>query len=102
VAVADAPVSRFPLRVTRASYAEIRRAISVGEKPAREAVRIEEMINAFAYEYPEPESGGAFSLVLQAASCPWQPKHRLVRIALRSGDRVRGADLQVVFNAGTG
>jgi hypothetical protein len=99
VAVEDAPISAFPLRVGKASYAEMRRAISAGEKPSRDAVRIEEMINAFAYEYPEAESGRAFALVLQAASCPWEPKHRLVRIALKSGERVRAAELQVLFNA---
>jgi anti-sigma factor RsiW len=98
VSVGDEPVSTFPLRVGNASYDEIRRALEAGQKPARETVRIEEMVNAFTYEYPAAEPGEAFTVVVQAASCPWEPKHRLVRIALKSEEAVRGADVQVQFN----
>ena len=81
-ALAD-PLSTFSIDVDTASYSNIRRFIERGELPPKDAVRIEEMINYFTYDYPQPNDDAPFSVNLDAASCPWQPSHRLVRIGLK-------------------
>ena len=77
------PVSTFPVQVGTASYATVRRSISSGARPPKEAVQIEEMINYFSYDYPEPQADRAFSIHLDAATCPWQPGNQLVRVGLK-------------------
>ena len=77
------PLSTFSIDVDTASYSNIRRFINEGSLPPKDAVRVEEMINYFAYDYPQPEGDAPFSINLEAASCPWQPTHRLVRIGLK-------------------
>ena len=77
------PLSTFSIDVDTASYSNIRRFIENGALPPKDAVRVEEMINYFAYEYPQPNDSLPFSVNLDAASCPWQPTHRLVRIGLK-------------------
>ncbi|MEO5722538.1 MAG: VWA domain-containing protein [Chthoniobacterales bacterium] len=76
-------LSTFSIDVDTASYANVRRMINAGTKPPNDAVRIEELINYFAYDYPQPESGQPFSINLEVAGCPWTPEHRLVRIGLK-------------------
>jgi Mg-chelatase subunit ChlD len=83
LASADNPLSTFSIDVDTASYSNIRRFIENGSLPPKDAVRVEEMINYFAYDYPQPNDGVPFSVNLDAASCPWQPAHRLVRIGLK-------------------
>lgn len=73
-----------------ASYAEVRRFLAAGRLPPRDAVRIEELVNSFHYDYPPPEGDAAFSVTVDAAACPWKPGHRLVRIGVRSRDAVDG------------
>ncbi len=82
VAVADDPRSTFSIDVDTASYSNIRRFLSVGELPPADAVRIEEMINYFDYDYPNPGDGQPFSIVSEVGDCPWAPSHRLVHIGL--------------------
>ena len=77
------PLSTFSIDVDTASYSNIRRFIEGGSLPPKDAVRIEEMINYFSYNYPQPNDNTPFSVNLDAASCPWQPAHRLVRIGLK-------------------
>lgn len=77
------PLSTFSIDVDTASYANVRRFINSGTRPPKDAVRIEEMINYFAYDYPQREADQPFSVNLEAASCPWAPDHRLVRIGLK-------------------
>jgi Ca-activated chloride channel family protein len=77
------PLSTFSIDVDTASYSNIRRFINHGELPPRDAVRIEEMINYFTYDYPQPQNGKPFSINLDVASCPWEASHRLVRIGLK-------------------
>ena len=77
------PLSTFSIDVDTASYSNIRRFIEGGSLPPKDAVRVEEMLNYFAYDYPQPNDGTPFSVNLDAASCPWQPAHRLVRIGLK-------------------
>ncbi len=89
---ADEPLSTFSIDVDTASYANLRRMIRQGQRPPVDAVRIEEMVNYFRYDYPEPEGGEPFSVSAEVAACPWQPEHRLARIGLKArsvewGDR---------------
>ena len=85
VAVGNDPLSTFSIDVDTASYSNIRRFIEQGSLPPAGSVRIEEMINYFDYDYPQPDKG-PFSLTLEGGLCPWQPEHRLVRIGLQAKD----------------
>ena len=64
----------------------MRRFLRQGERPPKDAVRIEEMLNYFTYRYPEPRRGEPFSITTEMAAAPWAPRHRLVRIGLHSQD----------------
>ncbi len=81
--VADAPLSTFGLDVDTAAYANVRRFLSQGTLPPGEAVRIEELINYFKYDYPKPEGDAPFSVTVDAHPCPWAPTHTLARIGVR-------------------
>jgi len=78
------PLSTFSIDVDTASYANVRRFINSGSLPPKDAVRVEEMINYFTYDYKEPEGDKPFSIDLDATSCPWEPSHRLLRIGLKA------------------
>jgi hypothetical protein len=84
VSVTSRPRSSVPLIVNSASYLDIRRSIDAGSLPPQDSVRIEEMINHFSYDYPPPSAGEPFSLSLDVVSCPWEAKHRLVRVGLKA------------------
>jgi Ca-activated chloride channel homolog len=77
------PLSTFSIDVDTASYANVRRFINSGSLPPKDAVRVEEMINYFTYDYREPEGDKPFSIDLDATACPWDPSHRLLRIGLK-------------------
>lgn len=77
------PQSTFSIDVDAASYSNLRRYINSGQKPPEDAVRIEEMINYFDYEYTEPTGKHPFSINTEVSACPWEPKHRLVHIGLQ-------------------
>jgi len=77
------PLSTFSIDVDTASYSNTRLFIDSGSLPPKDAVRVEEMINYFSYDYPQPEADKPFSIHLDVASCPWEPAHRLVRIGLK-------------------
>ena len=77
------PLSTFSIDVDKASYANVRRFINMGQLPPMDAVRIEEMINYFIYDYPEPEGKHPFSVYTELAACPWNPKHHLLHIGLK-------------------
>lgn len=80
------PLSTFSIDVDTASYANVRRFLNQNQLPPRDAVRIEEMINYFPYDYPQPSAGNPIGATLEAAAAPWNPQHRLVRIALKAKD----------------
>ena len=80
---ASNPLSTFSIDVDTASYSNIRRFVNEGSLPPKDAVRVEEMINYFNYDYPQPTDDKPFSINLDAAGCPWEPAHRLVRIGLK-------------------
>ena len=79
----DNPLSTFSVDVDTASYSILRRFINGGSLPPKDAVRIEEMINYFTYDYPPPKADEPFSINVDIASCPWEKTHRLVRIGLK-------------------
>lgn len=81
--VLNNPLSTFSIDVDRASYSNVRRFINMGQLPPVDAVRIEEMINYFSYNYPEPEGDHPFSVYTEVSTCPWNPKHQLVHIGLK-------------------
>ena len=83
--VKDHPLSTFSIDVDTASYSNVRRIINSGQLPPAGAVRIEEMINYFDYDYTGPSENQEhpFRTHLAATRCPWNTKHHLVRIALR-------------------
>jgi Ca-activated chloride channel family protein len=77
------PLSTFSIDVDTASYSNVRRFINSGSLPPKDAVRVEEMINYFSYDYREPEGDKPFSIDLDSTACPWDPSHRLLRIGLK-------------------
>ncbi|MEO7297875.1 MAG: von Willebrand factor type A domain-containing protein [Verrucomicrobiota bacterium] len=81
--VSQNPLSTFSIDVDTASYANVRRFLNEGRMPPRDAVRIEEMINYFSYNYPQPKNGEPFSANIEIASAPWNKQHRLVRVGLK-------------------
>ncbi|MBF2092549.1 von Willebrand factor type A domain-containing protein [Flavobacterium psychrophilum] len=78
-----APLSTFSIDVDNASYTNIRRLINNGQKVPKDAVRVEEMINFFKYQYPQPKDNHPFSITTQYSECPWNSKHKLVQIGLQ-------------------
>ena len=77
------PLSTFSIDVDAASYTNIRRFVAEGGLPPKDAVRIEEMLNYFPYEYAEPTGDAPFSVTTELAAAPWHSGHRLVLIGLQ-------------------
>jgi Ca-activated chloride channel family protein len=86
-AVASEPVSTFSIDVDSASYAFVRRALNSAQLPPKDAVRVEEMINYFPYDYPRPENRDApFRPTVTVLPSPWNPANKLVHIAIKGYD----------------
>lgn len=81
--VVDHPLSTFSIDVDTASYSVVRKMLKAGRLPPKDAVRIEEMVNYFDYDYAPPTDGSPFAAHMQVAPAPWAPEHRLVRVALK-------------------
>jgi len=77
------PLSTFSIDVDNASYSNVRRYINQGELPPVDAVRIEEMINYFSYDYREPTGKHPFSVSTELAECPWNSEHYLMHVGLK-------------------
>lgn len=80
---ASEPLSTFSIDVDTASYGNVRRMIREGREIPRDAVRIEECVNAFRYHYPAPKGDAPFAVGASLARCPWAPDHQLVRVAIK-------------------
>ncbi|MCY7348143.1 MAG: VWA domain-containing protein, partial [Pyrinomonadaceae bacterium] len=89
---ARAPLSTFSIDVDTASYSNVRRYLNDGQMPPKDAVRIEELINYFEYDYPQPIGDAPFSVNTEAATAPWNRKHKIVSIGLQ-GKKVAMEDL---------
>ncbi|MFH1349729.1 MAG: VWA domain-containing protein [Pseudomonadota bacterium] len=77
------PLSTFSIDVDTASYSNVRIYISRNQMPPKDAVRIEEMINYFNYDYPKPEGEHPFSIITEISQCPWNLQNRLIHIGLQ-------------------
>jgi Ca-activated chloride channel family protein len=88
LAVKDSPLSTFSIDVDTASYSKMRAYLLEHHTlPPPDAVRIEELVNYFDYDYAGPDDEDPFAVHIETAECPWQPKHRLVRFGIQ-GKRV--------------
>lgn len=82
--VSDAALSTFSIDVDAASYSNMRRFINKGELPPADAVRTEELVNYFSYDYPKPAGSDPVKITMESGECPWNASHRLVRIGLKA------------------
>lgn len=88
----NAPLSTFSIDVDAASYSNMRRFLNQDKLPPIDAVRIEEMVNYFSYDYPGPQGYEPFTVSTEMGPCPWNPEHRLLHIGLQ-GKRIPTAQL---------
>ncbi len=97
--VAEAPVSTFSLDVDTGSYSNVRRFLASGVLPPKDAVRIEELVNYFPYDYPLPRGEHPFGVSTELAPAPWNPEHWLLRTAVRAEqvDATRMPPANLVF-----
>jgi Ca-activated chloride channel homolog len=93
------PLSTFSIDVDTASYSNTRRFLNEGQLPPKDAVRVEELINYFPYDYPQPVGDAPFSVTTEVAQCPWNSAHRLVHIGLQGKrlDRAQMPPANLVF-----
>lgn len=85
------PLSTFSLDVDTTSYALMRREIAEGRRlPPRTSVRLEEFVNYFRYDYPQPADGRPLAVLCEVAPCPWNPAHKLARVALQAKELDKG------------
>ncbi len=86
------PLSTFSIDVDGASYSNVRRMIMDGRLPVKDAVRVEELINYFSYDYKEPTGEHPFSVHTEFANTPWNPKHQLVQVGIQ-GEKIEAENL---------
>lgn len=79
----SAPLSTFSIDVDNASYTNVRRFINNGQSVPKDAVRVEEMVNFFKYNYPQPQDQHPFSINTEYSNCPWNSNHKLLKIGLQ-------------------
>jgi Ca-activated chloride channel homolog len=79
----NSPLSTFSIDVDNASYTNVRRFINSGQKVPKDAVRVEEMVNFFKYNYPQPTTEHPFSINTTYSNCPWNPNHQILKIGLQ-------------------
>lgn len=84
------PLSTFSIDVDTASYSNVRRFLNLNQCPPPEAVRLEELVNYFPYDYAPPVDGKPFAVHVEMTSAPWNQHHRLARIALKGKEIAQG------------
>lgn len=82
--VSQNPLSTFSIDVDKASYSNVRRFLNDGEMPPQDAVRVEEMINYFNYDYQEPTNEHPFGVTTEYGNCAWNEDHKLVLVGLQA------------------
>lgn len=95
------PLSTFGADVDTASYSNIRRFLNAGQLPPSDAVRIEELVNYFRFQYPEPRDGRPIALSTEIGDCPWAPSHKLVLVGARAAaprDREVGRNIVLLID----
>lgn len=88
--VAAAPLSTFGMDVDTGSYSNIRRFLRGGSLPPPDAVRLEELVNYFRYDYPQPRGDAPLGATVEVADCPWADTHQLVRVGIQARSIARG------------
>lgn len=78
------PLSTMSVDVDRASYSNVRRFLTAGQMPPADAVRVEEMINYFDYDYPQPDGDDPIAIATELTDCPWQAGHKLLHIGMQA------------------
>ena len=81
------PLSTFSIDVDTASYSNVRRMLRAGDLPPASAVRIEEFLNYFPYDYSPPADEHPLAVHSEVFGCPWEPTHRLLRVAVQGAPR---------------
>ncbi|SDD25176.1 Ca-activated chloride channel family protein [Cupriavidus sp. YR651] len=89
--VAQAPVSTFSIDVDTGSYSNVRRMLNAGRLPPADAVRVEELVNYFPYDYAPPTDGRPFAVHAALAPAPWQSENVLLRIGIKGEDVARAS-----------
>ena len=84
--VGQEPVSTFSIDVDTGSYTNVRRFLNEGSLPPKDAVRVEEMVNYFDYQYPNPTSAHPFSVNTETVDSPWQANAKVIRIGIKAKD----------------
>ncbi len=84
LSAADQPLSTFSLGVDAASYGNVRRMINQGQIPPKDAVRVEELINYFSYDYVKPTGNNPVHITTETVVCPWNKQNKLVRIGVKA------------------
>ena len=97
VKTAVEPVSTFSVDADGASYAVMRNYLTKGFEINRQSVRIEEFLNYFTFDYPEPTDGNAIAINAEAGPCPWNAAHRLLRLGIKGKSMAKGAMPQANF-----
>lgn len=90
--VSTSPLSTFSIDVDAASYSNVRRHLKQGNLPPKDAVRVEEFINYFSYDYPNPKGEHPFSITTEFSTNPWNKKTKLIHIGLQ-GERIKTENL---------
>lgn len=85
-AVAQEPISTFSIDVDTGSYANVRRFLNQGQLPPQNAVRLEELINYFDYQYALPKDNKPFAVHTEVVDSPWQPHAKLLKIGIKAKD----------------
>lgn len=88
----DEPLSTFSIDVDAASYSNMRRFINQGQLPPSDAIRTEELVNYFSYNYAKPNGSEPVKISAEVGACPWNAQHRLVQIGLKAKE-IAGASL---------
>ncbi|MDN3577608.1 VWA domain-containing protein [Chitinimonas viridis] len=88
---AESPVSTFSIDVDTGSYSNVRRLLNGGQLPPRDAVRVEELVNYFPYDYPLPQGKAPFAVSTELAPTPWNPNSLLLRVGIQAADPAKQA-----------
>ncbi len=83
IKVSEEPISTFSVDADGGAYANMRRFMNLGVVPPKEAVRIEEFINYFTFNYAEPVTGENVGINSEIAVCPWNADHHLIRVGMK-------------------
>jgi len=99
VNVSDQPVSTFSVDADGGAYANMRRFMYLGQTPPKAAVRIEEFINYFTFDYAEPVTGENVALNSEIAVCPWNAEHHLIRVGMKGKQfLIANYPIQIMFS----